>query len=476
MESNLLRATKLRIIRELNDTIEQNPDYRDDIKVYHKFPYEERPMHGVILRNSSATRIKLSADDYAGDLKSHLTLAKAETYESLFLDWVWEDSTNMTDHIVEEDLSSQITGTSTVGTTRLFYTQYKPIIAGYNNTDIADNFRQVDITLDGEVIHADMIDGKKGAILIPDAPTVGQELKVSYYRSKFTPPGRYYVQLLDELNFVIDPMYVVDDELVIEKTTGIELTASLENSGIYGDFDVLYTKKTDFSEKIYLVKDTDYTLTEAGLITFLNALPSSTSLYASYRWVGTTMGPFPIPKDYEYDNTSLPGVVMSFGNQKIVGDKVVIIVYSAREPAAKVYSGHWSMSFDIEVFTRDPMELSDLTDFIVDDMWSRKRLKLITDGLTIEELNPTGEVEEPYDNNTTDLYYKNTINMVIMTEWQRFVPYLTKLLDYDTKLYTYMKNKDYIITNDNRVLELNVTPINKTFEVKYPKIGYPKIY
>lgn len=476
MESNLLRATKQRVMRELTDSIEQNPDYRDRVKVYHKFPYEERPMRGVILKNANATRIRLSPDDYAADLKSHVTLAKAETYESLFIDWVWEDSNNMTERVENEDLSSQITGSTSVGTTRLFYTAHKPIISGYNNTKTADNFRQVEILLDGQIVHADMVDGDKGAIMLPDSPKMGQTLTVTYYRSKLTPPGRYYIQLLDQANYIIDPLYVVDDELVIAKTTGKETTAQVANSGLYGDFDVLYTKKSSYSEKFYLIKGSEYTITESGLITFLVPLVAGTCLYASYRWVGSTMGPFKIPDDYNYDNKSLPGVILSFGNQKVVGDKAVVIVYPKREQSAKVYSGHWTMAFDIEVFTRDPLELSDLTDFIIDDMWTRKRIKLINDGLTMEELNPSGEVEEPYDSNTGDLYYKCTVSMSIMTEWQKFVPYLTKILDFDTKLYMYLKYKDYIITPDNRVMELNLVPVNKTFEVKYPEAGFPRIF
>ena len=476
MESNLLRSTKKRLIRELQDSIDQNSEYNNRVKVYSKFPYAERNARGVVLKNASSSRIRLSADDYCADLKSIATLCRAENSHGSFLDWIVEDRTNLTSKVIEEDLSSQITGTTSLGTTRLFYTSSKPIISGFNNLKIADNFRQIVVTLDGSTVYAESIDGKLGAILLPVAPRLGQVLKVTYFKSNLTPPGRYYITLLDQANFVIDPLYLVEDELVIQKTTGTELTARVANGNLYGSFDVLYTKKYDRCDKFQLIRGTDYTIDSSGLITFLLPLESKVTLYASYRWVGDTQGPFPIPDDFNYDNTSIPGIVLCFGNQKVSGDKAVVIVYSSREPSAKVYSGHWSMSFDIDVFARDPLELPDLTDFIIDDMWCRKRLKLISEGITIEEMNPTGESEEEYDSGTSDLYYKNSISMSIMTEWQRFVPYLTKIMDFDTQLNMYLKQSNYLITPDNRVLDLNLTPVNKPFEVKYPEVGYPRIF
>lgn len=474
MESNLLRATKRRVLRELNDTIEHNPVYRDNLKVYHKFPYKERPMRGIILRNASASRIKLSADDYAADLKSHVALARAGNYEGKFLDWVWEDQENVTKYVNNEDLSSQITGT-----TRVFQVAHYPIVAGNFNTAIADNFRQVDVYLDGERVFPVLVEGETGKVHLSSSPAVGQTLTISYYYKNIVDPGRYYIQLISDTQFMIDPLYFVEKEKVISKTTGVETSVNLTHGDLIQNLETLYTKKYDYSLSFELIKDDDYSIDyDTGEITFLKPLQTGTVLYANYRWAGSSMGPFTIPDDFHYDNTSLSGVVMAFGNQKILNDKLVIIVYPQREQASRVYSGHWNMNFEIDVFTRDTLELPDLTDFIIDDMWTRKRLKLISEGLTIEEMDPTGENEEVYDQNTTDLYYKNTISLQIMTEWKRFVPYLTKIMDFDTKLYLYRKFNKYFIIGNSRETELavDIYPYDQDFEVKYPEQGYPKYF
>ena len=121
MQNDLLRNVKYRLLDELRYAIEKHQIYSDSVKCYHKFPYQERPSMGVVLKNASSSRIKLSADDNAGTLKSHLTLAKAENKPSGCLDWVWEDAVHMTELQQDEDLSSQIQGTSTYGQNRFFY-------------------------------------------------------------------------------------------------------------------------------------------------------------------------------------------------------------------------------------------------------------------------------------------------------------------------------------------------------------------
>jgi len=475
MENNLLSAVKLRLMDELRYAIEQHQVYRDKIQVYHKYPLKERPSMGVVLKNASSSRIKLSADDNAGTLKSHLTLAKAENKPSGCLDWVWEDAVHMTELQQDEDLSSQIQGTSTYGQNRFFYTSKKPIISGKNNTVVADNFRQVSLTLNGENVLAEFIDGKRGIVALPQAPVVGDSLKISYYYNNLTPPGRYYLEIISATQFVIDPFYQVRDEELIIDTTGLETTVSLAHGNLYGDFDVLYTMKTKFSNKIYLEKNIDYTITTAGVITFLNPLPVGTTLYANYRWGGATMGPFDIPEPFHYNNTALPGVILAFSNQLDVGTRVVVLVYPQREPSAIIYSGHYKMVFEIDVFAKDPIQLPDLTDHLISEIWSNRRLPLISEGLTIEEMDPTGESEEVYDNNTGDLYYKNSITLQMMTEWKKFVPLSIELMDYDTKLYQYITTKKYVITNQNKVLEMKLVPWTVPFEVKYPKVGYARL-
>lgn len=467
---------------ELTGSIQRNQVYRDKVQVFHKFPYKERLQMGIVLKNSSSSRIKLSADDHAGVLKSHVTKAHAGTFEGNFLGWVWEDLNNLTSTMINEDLSSQISWTEIdtsrgiiiIGTNRFFTVSKKPILSGGNNTIPADNFRQISVTLNGQRVLPEFVDGINGVFSLPMAPVKDDELLVSYNYGNLTPPGRYYIEISSPTEYLIDPFYVIKKEEIIKKTTGIETTAQLLNGNIYGDFDVLYTKKSIHSSNFYLEKNTDYTINQDGLITFLIPLEKGTTLYADYRWVGNTMGPFTIPDEFHYDNKALPGISLCFTNQITVGDKAVVIVYPQREPAADMNSGHYQMSFEIDVVARDPIQLADLADHLIEDIWGNRRLLLIDEGLTIEEMDPTGESEEPYDENTGDLYYHQSINLQMMTEWKKFIPFLTEIMDFDTKLYSYITMKDYIVTNQGRILELKLKPASKAFEVSYPKIGYPR--
>lgn len=478
-DSNLLRSVKSRMFAELTDSIQQHSVYRDKVKAYHKFPYKERPMFGVVLKNASGTRQPLSSDDYAGTMSSHVSLARAEGKEGRILKWVWEDELKVTEPVYNEDLSSQLSGGTSFGTNRVFTVAHPPIMAGQYTSNIADNFRQVMVTVDGVKTFPEFIDGKKGVVIMPTAPGTGSTVLISYWKKSIVPAGRYYLELISKTQFVIDPIYVVKKEEIITKTTGTETSASLDNGGLLSGFDVLYTKQKSSSSNIYLVKGTDYTLDDTtGVITFLTPLPVNTTLYANYRWVGSRLGPFDMPdNEFQYNNTALSGVVLAFGSERIVGDKNVVIVYPKRETSAKVYSGHWNMTFQIDVMCRDTVQLPELTDYIVDDMWSRKRVALTMDGITMESCEPTGEFEEIYDENTGDQYYKNTVNITLISEWKKYIPYLTEIMDYDYELnHIPPERYNYTVTEDGRVLESRLVPYTEPFVVKYPEAGQVRVF
>lgn len=476
-DSRLMRSVKRRLFDELTDTLQQHVNYRDKIKAYHKFPYKERPMMGVVLRNASASRHRLSPDDYAAEVSSHVALASAKNKDGRILKWVWEDPNNLTKYQSREDLSSQLQGDTTHGTNRVFRVARKPIVSGLFNTTIADNFAQVEVTVNGNKVFPEYVNGEKGIIILEQAPPLGTEVLISYYYNNLTPAGRYYVEVISETQFVIDPIYVVKAEELITKTTGTELTAQTECHNLVTNFDVLYTMKNRYSNKLYLIRDVDYTINTYGTITFLNPLAVGVTLYANYRWIGDELGPFNFPEDeFEYNNLALPGVILGFGSERVVGDKNVVIVYPKRETAAKVYSGHWMMSFEIDVISRDTVQLPELTDWIIDDMWNRKRLKLIPEGLTMETLDPSGEMEESYDDNTGDQYYRSSISMTLLSEWKKFVPYLTEIMDYEASLYPFVNTVDYVVTKQGKILEMHVVPNTKEFDVKYPTVGHVRYY
>jgi hypothetical protein len=99
------------------------------------------------------------------------------------------------------------------------------------------------------------------------------------------------------------------------------------------------------------------------------------------------------------------------------------------------------------------------------------------EGLTMQTMEPTGEIEEVYDENTGDMYYKNSVVLSLLTEWKRFVPYLTEIYDYNIDLHQYgPQESEYIVTQDGRLLEKSLVPYEKEFVVKYPEFGYVRYY
>jgi hypothetical protein len=469
MDSRLLRVIKRRFFAEITDSLQQHSNFRK-VECYHKFPYTEQPMMGIVIKGATAVRQKLSSDDFSCVLKSHtaLTTVKNSKNNGRVLCWVWEDEVNLTKYLKNVDLSLQVTGSN-----RVFKVDKKPIVSGPFNTKIADNFAQVDITVDGTRVFAEFIDGKKGIIILPQAVSLGSKISISYYACNLALPGRYYLEIINPTQYVINPLLIVKNEEVITKTSGVETYAQLEYNNLLPNFDVLYTKKYAKSTPNYLVRGIDYSIyLPSGVITFLNHLPTGTTLYANYRWIGQEVGPLDLPKDdFQYRNDAISGIVLAFSSERVVGDKNVVIVYPTREVSAKVYSGHWNMTLDVDVFCRDTLQLPELVDHVVNDLWSRKRLKLIDEGITLESVEPSSEFEEEYDQ-TGDLYYHCSVPITLISEWKRFEPYLTEIMDYNMDINFYPKQSNYLVTNDGRILEQQLTPLNNSFEVTYPEPGY----
>ena len=467
MESNLTKVIKERIFDELTDSLNKLPGFSEKVKVFHKFPEEERPQRGIILRNSSANRIKMSADDFAGTLKSHLALAALKYKAGIALEWVWEDENNLTKYVLEEDVSSTLDPSR-----RIFKTQNKPITAGPHNTEIADNFAQIDVTVDGSKVYTEYLDGKEGLGVLPVPVPLNSVVKVSYWYKNLVPPGRYYLEMTEDNEYTITPLYITKDELVIERTTGSELSAFLANQNIYEYLQELYTKKTDRSVKLSLTNGVDYTISSNGEITFLTPLLANTRLYACYRHLGTVIGPKILPNKNYADYESLSGIVLAFGSRAVKGDSLVILVREFREPSAGIYSGHWRISLDFGVFCRDPMQLSEISDHMIDDLW-RKRDALSAEGITLEELEPTGESEEVYDNNTGDIFYVMNCSLVLMSEWKRYIPYEIDIQDFSVNTSVSPQQSDYSI-DANNILYQKLSSLSRPFEVKYPVRKFPK--
>jgi hypothetical protein len=348
------------------------------------------------------------------------------------------------------------------------------ILSGPGNTKYADNIGQVEITLDGAQELPEYINGEKSVVMLRNSPAVGATVLISYYYRRIVPPGIYVIDFTTNDEFLVAPIYIVDRELVIENTTGTEVTVALANQNIYPGSDQLRLKYTRSNVPIPMVRGTDYSIDDTtGVITFLLPLPTGYQVLADYRWQPTDYvnGPFTI-KTYQENHTVLPGVVLAVGRRAQAGDRQAIIVSQFREQQARIYGGHWTMSLELAVIAKDPIQMEEMTDQVVNWLWAIRKNTLEYEGITLNMVEPSGETEETYIEATGDMYYESSVSIGLQSEWQAFVPYLYEIKDIipDIKINpgskTYQVSKDYKMS----VLATNTQPV-----IKYPTRGFERL-
>jgi hypothetical protein len=87
----LTQSLKRRMILELKDSFSRHPLYEKLVPfIQNKFAFDERPQFGIIIKNSTANRVALSADNFVGTIQSHVMLAYLK-HPVWPIEWVRED-------------------------------------------------------------------------------------------------------------------------------------------------------------------------------------------------------------------------------------------------------------------------------------------------------------------------------------------------------------------------------------------------
>jgi hypothetical protein len=441
MFNNLLTGMKRRILQEAENAFLNHPIYAGNVRVTNKFPQKERVQYGVVLRNASGSQIRMSADNYMADLYSHVRLCKFQNYPGLSVEWIRENTNDITDYKVDEDLSSQIDGY------RQKFTTSQVMVAGPGNTRYASYPGQIVVTLNGATMNPSLVDGGNRTFSFPYSPLLGSTLKVSYYYRTLVPPGYYVLDFKNNNTFTVGPAYSIENEVLIEKTTGLETSVTLASAGIPGtkihkNTEELVLQRPNLARDLFpivLIKDTDYIIDYAtGIITFLHGhIDTGFRMVASYRYyTDSDLGPFPVSKFREIHN-AVPGVVLCMGRRIVppnpsldptaTVDRQVVVVSQFHEQQAQIYGGHWEMALSLGVIAKDTPSMEEMTDLIVNYLWGVRKNQLEFEGITLNRVEATGETEEPFVENTGDMYYESSIDISVQTEWQRFIPYLYKL-------------------------------------------------
>jgi hypothetical protein len=237
-----------------------------------------------------------------------------------------------------------------------------------------------------------------------------------------TPPGVYYLEILeaptDPVNpgfFAFDPLLTVTNEPVIILTPGMDYEGQLQAVPVPGTLR-LYQNST------YSLKEgVDYILEAQGQIKFLYNFPPYTPITADYRYAGPSLGPVPFRWNTA-DATTLPGVVMAFGKRAEKGQKVAIVVYDDRVSTAEAYGGKYEVNFDLTILARDPQQLEEISDLVNMFLWGEKRGPLGFEGIEVLDVSMGGEGEEPIDETGQDFQYTSNGSVQLRADWEIHVP------------------------------------------------------
>jgi hypothetical protein len=424
MFQNLLYAVKSRFMDEVELAFDQHPAFDQKVKVYNKFPYIERVQYGCIFKNASATQIRLSADNFMSDLFSHVRVGRQQNYPGLAIEWVRENEGYVTEYITE-DVSAQFNG---INYPQRQFTTSVPICAGPGETHYATDPGQVCVKVNGFPHFAEFVNGETGVVLLKRSPELGAVVTISYHQRRISIPAIYVIDFIEDNQFTVAPIYVVEKEVIIASTTGTETSATLDNGGVDPDTEDIYIAYKSGKIIDTLIRDVDYSIDySTGVITFLpgHPLPSNRQLLADYHWQPSDYynGPYTFV-EYQEFHTVIPGVIISIGRRAKKGDQQVVIVSQFREQQAKIYGGHWTMALDVSVIAKDPIQMAQMADHIVSQLWGIRKNILEFQGITLNSVEPTGETEEVHIETTGDLYYESSVAINVQTEWQSFVPYV----------------------------------------------------
>jgi len=417
----MMFGIKRRILNEVGDAFLNHPQFSSKVEVTNKFPFEERIQMGVVLRNTSASQVRMSADNYLADIYSHVRLIRVRNSPGTSIEWVKEDEPDIT-HYYTENLSGQVDPTQ-----RLLTTTYQ-IMSGPGNTDFCTNVGQIYLKINGTDTYAHSVDGENKQIMLSRAPSVGDFVTIGYYRKVLADPGVYQISFLSDDSFNVSVMYEVSKEVLFNKTTGLETTVTLQRAPISENSERIYLTYPPINGSpvidIPLVRNTDYTIDPiTGVVTFLTTVTANYSMKADYYTaLSDQVGPYTF-KPYQEVHTAIPGVVICMARRAVLGDLQIVNVSSTREPQARIFGGHWNMALSLGIISKDSIQMEEMVDQVVNWLWGVRKNRLEFEGITLNRVEPTGETEESFIETTGDLYFESTVDIDVMSEWQKFVPY-----------------------------------------------------
>lgn len=420
----LSREVKRRFIEEMREIFKEYPGLQK-MKVSDKFPYQERPQYGLVVKNVSGNPIPLAGDNFIGTVVSHCFLAKLKGKKGLLLDWVRENPEQVT-VLVEEDLTSQVDGV-----TREFLLQHFPTI-GAQNIDLAQRGdKAVEVSVNGKQVVVPMsFQSKK--ILLPTPPPAGTSVVAKYYKRGLADAGLYYLEILSSsvgsASIMVDTLLDYES-VIIDSATGSESSFSLPHFPVHDKTFALIE-----NDGFVMTEGVHYNLNPlTGVLTFLSnpqdpaqKLRPQSQYRVQYRYQGPSFGPFTV-KSQSASHDIIPGVTLAFSNWLEAGDKQVVIVSPVREEVSHEYGGHFDVSLSMDIYSRDPIQRELIADLLAVKVFGEIKPRFDSQGLTIVSVSLNGESEDIYDENTDTVYYMAGIDVTFNTDWRLYAPLIPKI-------------------------------------------------
>lgn len=420
--SRLTKPIKFRIIDELKTVFRGHPVFKNlEQHIQNKYAFDERPALGIVVSNISGDLIRLSPDNFVGTILSHVFLARVAEYKGRSIEWVREDAEGIQAKVTE-DVSNQLDGTK-----RFFQVQNTPIVDPRTG-EYATRPLSLRVTINAVPTLPADIHPMDGTVFLDHAPRITDVVKITYHYRTLEPQGIYYTEITGKNEFVVDPLYVIDDEVLTSSYDGSQTQFQIQNYPLLGEpIDVWR------DQRIELIQGTEYTVdTETGILTLINPdMPSGTILTVSYKYPGVSRGPFPIIKERS-NNQAIKGVVIAFEQGIEEGDKQAIIIRNTREQVSQAFGGKWDLSLSLNIYARDPTQREELTDVTVSVLWEGLKPRLDREGIVIKNVSHGGEAEELYAEVSGDYYYTSALTLDLETDWElhKPLPFAFRRFDY----------------------------------------------
>lgn len=458
MYNYLINATKHRVILELKDVFSRHPAYKN-LEIYNRFPYTERIQEGVVVKNSSASRMPLSADNFQGSVYSLTTFAKHKDNKGLSLEWVKEDEAHLTSWVYKQNFSSQIPF-GYQGDKNITISLDEHMLKGGKNIEFADSIKDLEVYINNSRILPAHVDGKNKKIIIPPV-LPNSTIEVSYWIRNIAAPGVYQIEItkgdpvVHKWEFMVDSLLEKED-IFTEKADGTETSFQTTHRPIYrGSLRIRENENLmeELREDNSNAETADYVVDyDNGIITFIRSpypILKNAEIKANYRIKGLTTGPFEVPNANFAHNSAIPGVVLAFGRGVSVGDKHYVVISNSRELRALEYSGKWETSVSLDVYAKDSVKIEEIVDLATAHLNTYRKEQLDSEGIYLVDVNFGGESEEVFDDATGDLYYMGSVEYSFLTEWIMHKPVLQTIEGYSI-------NADVLVSAEPFIPDRNI--------------------